>query len=425
MSKKEAVSYARALLNRGYTRDAARSIMLSKGFTEKEISKVLMIATKPEKHINITTLVIIAVILMIILIPIIILTKTSTIEKQEQTSQQQIKKTPPETQKYQCTVSQECLSDETCINQNCVKIHCPPCQEVYKNECIDLSCDDNDSCTDDYCLDNICHNDEIISCNQQNTTQDQCITAYDCFDNDPSTTEKCESPSEGEPKECLFFPIACLNDDQVCPKNCTMLNDNDCFEVCGNNIKEGFETCDGSNCPITKEDCKDNNTCTTKSILGSASLCTAECIYTPIIICQSGDNCCPLLCTYSTDNDCEPNSTTLATGSFTEVQRITTGNVELKWFENDIHTITFDNAFSLLDTQTEPALKVYLAKQPKIITKSDLDKGNIEIGELQFISGQQEYEILTFITNIQDYQSIAIFHTTQNSAYAYAKLNYQ
>ena len=139
-----------------------------------------------------------------------------------------------------------------------------------------------------------------------------------------------------------------------------MLNDNDCFETCGNNVKEGFETCDGLDCPQNPEDCNDNNTCTQEAILGSASLCTAECTYTPIIICQSNDNCCPLLCTYSSDNDCSPSSTLLATATFTSVQRITTGNLELKWFENDIHTISFDNTFSLLDVQIDPELKIYL-----------------------------------------------------------------
>jgi hypothetical protein len=204
-----------------------------------------------------------------------------------------------------------------------------------------------------------------------------------------------------------------------------MLNDNDCFETCGNNVKEGFETCDGLDCPQNPEDCNDNNTCTQEAILGSASLCTAECTYTPIIICQSNDNCCPLLCTYSSDNDCSPSSTLLATATFTSVQRITTGNLELKWFENDIHTISFDNTFSLLDVQIDPELKIYLAKESTVTTKDDLDKGNIEIEELQSTSGQQEYEIITFINNIQDYKSIVIFHTTQNSVYAYAQLNYQ
>ena len=73
MSKKEAISYARALLNRGYTRDAAISIMISRGFTEKEVSKALMLAVKPEKQISITTLLFIAIALMIILVPVVII----------------------------------------------------------------------------------------------------------------------------------------------------------------------------------------------------------------------------------------------------------------------------------------------------------------------------------------------------------------
>src|SRR3990172_7664507 len=59
--------------------------------------------------------------------------------------------------------------------------------------------------------------------------------------------------------------------------------------VCGNGVREGSETCDGSSCPLT---CTDADSCTLDSIAGSAVTCTAVCQHTPMTTCAAGDGCC-------------------------------------------------------------------------------------------------------------------------------------
>ena len=70
--------------------------------------------------------------------------------------------------------------------------------------------------------------------------------------------------------------------------------------VCGNNIVEPGETCDG-NCVTT---CSDAIACTTDVVTGDADSCNPECTHTAIEVCVSDDGCCPVGCTYETDNDC-------------------------------------------------------------------------------------------------------------------------
>ena len=48
MVNKRAVEYARELANRGFTVDAAREIMLSRGFNVAEADDAITVAAKPQ-----------------------------------------------------------------------------------------------------------------------------------------------------------------------------------------------------------------------------------------------------------------------------------------------------------------------------------------------------------------------------------------
>ncbi|HUQ03357.1 MAG TPA: hypothetical protein VM261_12730 [Kofleriaceae bacterium] len=77
---------------------------------------------------------------------------------------------------------------------------------------------------------------------------------------------------------------ACINADGCCPLACNAGNDSDCSPVCGNNLVEPGETCDG-NCTCPQE----SDACYTTT--GGASTCNLRC-HQPVRTCAGGDGCC-------------------------------------------------------------------------------------------------------------------------------------
>lgn len=70
--------------------------------------------------------------------------------------------------------------------------------------------------------------------------------------------------------------------------------------VCGNNVREGSETCDGD-CVMQ---CEASNACVPATMTGSAATCDVQCKTMEITQCKSGDGCCPMGCSHATDSDC-------------------------------------------------------------------------------------------------------------------------
>ncbi len=65
----------------------------------------------------------------------------------------------------------------------------------------------------------------------------------DCTDDNACTIDTCRTANG----ECLNELItACANDDGCCAEGCDSTNDNDCDVVCGNNVVEKGEECDGT-----------------------------------------------------------------------------------------------------------------------------------------------------------------------------------
>lgn len=74
--------------------------------------------------------------------------------------------------------------------------------------------------------------------------------------------------------------------------------------VCGNGVREGFETCDPpETCPTS---CEDGLACTVDALVGSADTCDVRCERTPITECANGDGCCAPGCVQAEDDDCLP-----------------------------------------------------------------------------------------------------------------------
>ena len=129
-----------------------------------------------------------------------------------------------------------------------------------------------------------------------------------CDGNCPQSCEAmaCQTASlSGTPQncdvECSYQAIAtCTNDDGCCAPGCNATNDNDCEAICGNNVVEAPEICDG-NCPAQ---CTDNDACTVDSSVGSAGTCDRACSFAAITSCTDGDGCCAPGCNANNDDDC-------------------------------------------------------------------------------------------------------------------------
>lgn len=79
---------------------------------------------------------------------------------------------------------------------------------------------------------------------------------------------------------------------------------NAALPVCGDDVVEGDEICDGD-CPTSVMDCPALTVeCATVSFSGSPETCDAQCVYGQIDACQDGDGCCPMGCTPEQDSDC-------------------------------------------------------------------------------------------------------------------------
>ncbi len=441
MVNQKVIDYARDLANRGFTEDAARSILQTKGFAQDDIEKAIQLASRPPKT-NSNLQVFLAIFLL--LVAGVIIFALTTIDNNELEESEygtdnldSFANTFDKSEEvtFTCGFNDECLFDEYCLNNQCEKLNCLPCEEISNHQCVELSCDDQDSCTLDVCLEGICSNNLIDVCNNGdgccpsdcNVTSDsdcrslkECEIDLDCSDDNPQTIDSCIIQNESS--KCEHTLINCTNDDLICPSECNSLNDNDCLPICGNQILESPEICDG-NCPLNQSFCNDNNTCTNDLLLGSSDLCTAECIHSEILLCNHNDGCCPSGCIYSSDNDCPPNSTLEAQGSFVTVQRTTQGMGELLSYEDGTYKMVFNEVFAILNAELNPDLKVYLAIKPIVTSKEDLNSGNLYIDVLKQISGEQEY-VISIPLSLQDYNSIVIFREDLNSIYSYATLNF-
>ncbi|MBU0757106.1 MAG: S8 family serine peptidase [Nanoarchaeota archaeon] len=149
----------------------------------------------------------------------------------------------------------------------------------YASEC------DNDPNSPASCSNScpVCVNPSINDCDGNGCTDD--------------TNVKCTDGScVADGSECNI----CIDDDLVCPDECTVDTDSDCIPMCGNNVVDEGERCDG-NCPTTCNDC---NPCT-HDILEFDDSCNIYCEYQFDNTLPGCDNQCTAFDDCRWDFDCD------------------------------------------------------------------------------------------------------------------------
>jgi hypothetical protein len=101
-----------------------------------------------------------------------------------------------------------------------------------------------------------------------------------CDDENVCTTDMLIGAVDQCSAECVHMPIVTAQSgDSCCPMSANANVDSDCVAVCGNDVREGEEKCDGD-CPNSSS-CDDGDDCTEDGVIGSAAQCSAECAHQP------------------------------------------------------------------------------------------------------------------------------------------------
>ena len=141
--------------------------------------------------------------------------------------------------------------------------------------------------------------------NSSPNAADKCPTS--CNDNQACTTDVLTGTAAACTATCSHAAVtSCASSDGCCPSGCTNPSDLDCKPLCGDGIKNGTETCDGTGankCPTT---CNDSNVCTTDVLTGSGATCNVVCGHTAVTACVTADGCCAPGCNNVSDKDCAP-----------------------------------------------------------------------------------------------------------------------
>lgn len=225
------------------------------------------------------------------------------------------------------TSQQTCSGGDNCCPSTCTTANDSDCAAPCGNGLIDpgetcdgncpMSCDDGLQCTTDSksgssaTCDVVCTHVTIATC----FSGDGCCAVGCNSANDTDCSSSCgnsvvEPPLEscdgncpqscddgnfctldtmsGSPQQCnvvcAHAPIsACNGNDGCCPANCTANNDSNCSQVCGNNVVEGSEQCDGSQIP---------NSCLTYGFTTGQLSCSASCSTDTSTCCPEG-GCSP------------------------------------------------------------------------------------------------------------------------------------
>ena len=223
-----------------------------------------------------------------------------------------------------CGGTCECPDGFECDNSECIQTCDVTCQSGGF-ECGTLcgevcgTCDPNEHCEDGQCVctpvcgPESCGQDDgcggVCECEDcGNGTLDPGELCdgncpEDCNDDNACTVDSLTGEVAHCNVQCSYSTItSCIGDDGCCAPGCNSLSDNDCLPLCGNDLVEAGEACDG-NCP---EVCDDALSCTTDSLSGSATDCNAACVFSEITSCENSDDCCPNGCHHNNDNDCLP-----------------------------------------------------------------------------------------------------------------------
>jgi len=138
-----------------------------------------------------------------------------------------------DTTKNQCVLKSGCTynnpacdSDSLCLNNVCVKKH--GC--AYDNPaCAEGKICDVSKIKSGLCVDAPCNSGQI-SCSGTCTNL-VCMFSSDCDDATKSSIDKCINPGACNAYCTNELVTACMNGDDICPKGCNTLNDNNCLPL--------------------------------------------------------------------------------------------------------------------------------------------------------------------------------------------------
>ncbi len=174
-----------------------------------------------------------------------------------------------------------CKSEEDCKGRNaCETGYCDPRERTCTYSPV-LECG-----IDDGCCPRGCTTGDDPDCRLQQAIEHECSSNADCSDGSKATTDECALAGNGVQRICKNTLITkCIDDDQYCPRGCTIREDRDCTVT--------------NRCRLHSQ-CYDADSCT----LDKCNAKTGQCSFTMLTVCKSGDGCCPAGCTASADRDC-------------------------------------------------------------------------------------------------------------------------
>lgn len=204
---------------------------------------------------------------------------------------------PPECNGITCNQGGACTTAARTGGRSECNVHCGYPEIV--------GCFDNDGCCSPGCHagnDNDCNaacGNTVIEPGEVCDPPETCVTS--CLDDGDvcTATEFLGDPTTCDAR-CANTPITTCGDPEgCCAPGCNANNDPDCDPICGNNVVEMGEICDG-NCPV----CDDMDGCTVDSQTGDPATCDVVCQNVAITQCIDGDGCCAPGCNANNDTDC-------------------------------------------------------------------------------------------------------------------------
>jgi hypothetical protein len=243
----------------------------------------------------------------------------------------------------------ECVDDDGCCTMGCTSANDTDCPVVCGNGATEAgetcdgncppTCDDGDPCSVETrtgaigTCDVVCTSDVIEECaNGDGCCADGCMNANDddcsptCGNDMVEPPETCDGncpifcPSDGDgctrrrrlgrSNQCnvictqepvVLCGVGGIFGDNCCPPGCDSNSDVNCDAMCGNEVIEDDELCDG-NCPTSCDD--DGDACTSEVLTGTPATCDVRCTHPRITMCENGDDCCPSSCNAGNDDDC-------------------------------------------------------------------------------------------------------------------------
>ncbi len=141
----------------------------------------------------------------------------------------------------------------------------------------------------------------LADCSGWDTTA--CVIAAVCGNDVVEEGETCDG-TDLDGQDCTSLDLGFADGPLACATDCAGWDTAGCTNRlgCGNGVIDPGETCDPpSTCPTW---CGDDDLCTADNLQGDALSCDAACVTTPIETCGDGDGCCPDGCTHAEDSDC-------------------------------------------------------------------------------------------------------------------------